>query len=269
MSYEVLKFQQHEHVAVLIINRPEARNALNPEILVRLERAWQRVREDDSIRAAVISGTGPAFSAGMDLGRMIPLITGARPAEDEWDEALLADQDLTHRATLRNFDTTKPVIAAINGFAIAGGLELVMGCDLRIAAAEARFGLQEVKWGLFPGGGSTVRLPRQLPYCRAMEMLLTGKLYDAASMNDWGFLNDVVAVDQVLDSAMKLASEIAQNGPVAVRAVRRSARESSGVPERDALRRESELSAPVYATEDAKEGPRAFMEKRRPVFIGR
>ena len=160
------------------------------------------------------------------------------------------------------------MIAAINGFAVAGGMELVMGCDLRVASDKAGFGLQEVKWALFPGGGSTVRLPNQIPYARAMEMLLTGDLFEANDMLDYGFLNYAVPAAEVLDKSFELAEKIAGNGPVAVSAVRRSAREAIGVPEARALERESELSAPVYATQDAIEGPRAFMEKRTPVFKG-
>jgi 1,4-dihydroxy-2-naphthoyl-CoA synthase len=140
MTHEVFNYSQNGHIAVLTINRPEARNALNPEVLVKLATAWKRVRDDENIRVAVICGTGPAFCAGMDLGRMIPLITGARPPEDEWDEAVIADPSIGHRALLRDFDTEKPVIAAINGFAIAGGMELVMGCDLRVAADTAKLG---------------------------------------------------------------------------------------------------------------------------------
>jgi enoyl-CoA hydratase len=269
MTHEVFNYSQNGHIAVLTINRPEARNALNPEVLVKLATAWKRVRDDENIRVAVICGTGPAFCAGMDLGRMIPLITGARPPEDEWDEAVIADPSIGHRALLRDFDTEKPVIAAINGFAIAGGMELVMGCDLRVAADTAKFGLQEVKWAIFPGGGSTVRLPRQVPYSRAMEILLTGEQFTAERMLDYGFLNYVVPGQEVLDKAVELAEKIAGNGPLAVTAVRRSVREAIGVPEARALERESEISATVYATDDAREGPRAFMEKRKPVFKGR
>lgn len=269
MTHEVFNYSQNGHIAVLTINRPEARNALNPEVLVKLATAWKRVRDDENIRVAVICGTGPAFCAGMDLGRMIPLITGARPPEDEWDEAVIADPSIGHRALLRDFDTEKPVIAAINGFAIAGGMELVMGCDLRVAADTAKFGLQEVKWAIFPGGGSTVRLPRQVPYSRAMEILLTGEQFTAERMLDYGFLNYVVPGQEVLDKAVELAEKIAGNGPLAVTAVRRSVREAIGVPEAQALDRESVISATVYATEDAREGPRAFMEKRKPVFKGR
>jgi enoyl-CoA hydratase len=252
MSEDVVLFEQEQSVALITLNRPEARNALNPESLVRLAEAWQRVRDDESVRVAVVTGTGPAFCAGMDLGSMIPLITGARPPQDEWDKALVSDPSLTHRAILRNF----------------GGMELVMGCDLRVASDQSRFGLQEVKWALFPGGGSTVRLPNQIPYARAMEMLLTGDLFDANDMLDYGFLNYAIPTAEILDKAFELAGKIAANGPVAVSAVRRSGREAIGVPEARALERESELSAPVYATQDAIEGPRAFMEKRTPVFKG-
>lgn len=269
MSDEVVLFEQKQQVALITLNRPQARNALNPESLVKLAEAWQRVRDDESIRVAVVTGSGPAFCAGMDLGSMIPLITGARPPQDEWDKALISDPSLTHRAILRNFDAVKPVIAAINGFAVAGGMELVMGCDLRVASDMASFGLQEVKWALFPGGGSTVRLPNQIPYARAMEILLTGDMFKADDMLDYGFLNHVTPAGEVLDKAFELAEKIARNGPVAVRAVRRSAREAIGVPEARALERETELSAPVYATQDAIEGPRAFMEKRTPVFHGK
>jgi enoyl-CoA hydratase len=161
------------------------------------------------------------------------------------------------------------VIAAINGHAIAGGMELVQGTDLRIASSAARFGVQEVKWAIFPGGGSTVRLPRQLPFARAMELLLTGDLIDAGTALDYGFLNGVVAPEEVLPAALDLARRIAANGPIAVQAIRASARACLGRPESEAMEMESRFAAPVFRTEDAREGPRAFMEKRAPVFRGR
>jgi enoyl-CoA hydratase len=263
-------FEIREHVALITINRPEARNAINPEVVVRLARAWDQVREDDSIRAAVVTGAGDkAFSAGADLGRLIPLISGARQPEDEWDQSVVTDRSLFEKCLLRNYDVVKPVIAAINGFAIAGGMELAQGTDLRVAAREARLGVQEVKWAIFPAGGSTVRLPRQIPYARAMELLLTGDLIDADEAYRLGFLNRVVERDQVLDAAFELAGKIARNGPIAVQAIRHSAKQCQGVPEEEALRMESRFAAPVFQTEDAREGPRAFMEKRQPVYKGR
>jgi enoyl-CoA hydratase len=146
---------------------------------------------------------------------------------------------------------------------------LVEGTDLRIAADHATFGLQEVKWGLFPMGGSSVRIPAQVPYAIAMEILLTGQLIDAARAYELGFVNKVVPAGQVMDEALRLAGVIAANGPVAVRAIKASVKACLGRPEREAMRTELELGRPVFATQDAREGPRAFLEKRPPEFQGR
>mgnify|MGYP000576562497 FL=1 len=267
---EVVKLERNGHVALITLNRPEARNALSPEMLVRLADAWITVRDDPEIRVAVVTGAGDkAFCSGADLGRLIPLMSRARPPEDEWDRKLLADGETLGRGLLRTFDVVKPVIAAINGHAIAGGMELVQGTDLRIASESAKFGVQEVKWAIFPGGGSTVRLPKQIPYARAMELLLTGDLITAAEALDLGFLNRVVAPAEVLPAALELAGRIAANGPIAVQAIRRSARECQGRPEAEAMKIESQMAAPVFRTQDAREGPLAFMQKRKPVFHGR
>jgi enoyl-CoA hydratase len=144
-----------------------------------------------------------------------------------------------------------------------------MGTDIRVASEEARFGMQEVKWAIFPSGGSTVRLPNQIPYARAMELLITGDQIEAAEALQLGFVNHVAPTDQVLPKALEIAEKIAANGPIAVRAIRASIRAAIGVPEPDALKKESELALPVFASEDAQEGPRAFMEKRKPVYKGR
>ena len=266
----VVEVTRDDHVAVVTINRPERRNAFSPEVLVLLAATWEEVRADPEIRVAVITGAGgDAFSAGADLGLLIPLMTGARSPEDEFDEALIADPQLAERALLRTYDTGKPVVAAINGFAIAGGMELALACDLRIAADGARLGLQEAKWGLFPLGGATVRLPRQIPEAIAMEMLLTGDLLDARRGLEVGLINRVVPQRDVLGVATHYAQTIADNGPLAVQAIRRSAREAMGLPEAAGLVRERELGLPVFQTADAVEGPKAFMEKRRPEFTGR
>ena len=269
MAEHAVCFEQDGPVALVTLNRPEVRNCANPEMIVRLAQIWQQVRDDDAVRVAVITATGSAFCAGMDMKSVIPLITGARPAQDEWDRELLANQEVGGRAMLRDVDVVKPVIAAINGLVMGGGLELVLGCDLRVAVAGAQFALPEAKWAVFPGGGGTVRLPRQIPYARAMEMLLTGDSLAAEEMLQLGFLNRVVAETELLDTAMEIARKIAANGPLAVQAIRRSVRSTAGLSEAEALAREAELAAPVYASEDAKEGPRAFMEKRAPVFNGR
>ncbi|MDR5727793.1 MAG: enoyl-CoA hydratase-related protein [Terriglobia bacterium] len=258
------------HVALVTLNRPEAHNALSPEMLIRLAAYWDEVREDANVRVAIVTGAGEkAFCSGADLGQLITLFNGARKPQNEWDEKLLADRSILPKGLLRDFDVTKPVIAAINGFAVAGGMELAQGTDLRIAADTARLGVQEVKWAIFPGGGSTVRLPKQIPYARAMELLLTGDLITAQEAHHLGFLNRVVPQNQVLAAAFELAEKIAANGPIAVQAIRKSARECLGRPESEAMEMESHFAAPVFRTEDAREGPRAFMEKRKPVFKGR
>ena len=263
----VVNFDRRGPIALITLNRPEALNAINPELAVRLDRIWHEVRDDDALRVAVVTGTGRSFCAGADLGQMIPLVSGAREPENEWDELLLKDPGTGARALLRNFDPEKPLIAAINGHAIAGGMELVQGSDIRIATPAAKLGVQEVKWALFPAGGSTVRLPRQLPFSKAMELLLTGDLIGAQEALDLGFLNHVD--DRPLVKALAIAEKIAANGPLAVYAVRRSARACVGLPEAEALKIEGKLSAPVFQTEDAREGPRAFMEKRQPNYQGR
>ena len=262
----VVEYAVNGHIAVITLNRPEARNAVNPEVAARLADAWRAARGDDAVRVVILTGTGSAFCAGADLGQLIPLISGARKPADEWDERVTTDPDIFGCAFLRDFDAVKPVIAAINGHAIAGGMEMVQGTDIRVAAPGAKFGVQEVKWAIFPAGGSTVRLPVQLPFAKAMELLLTGDLITADEALQLGFLNYVT--DDVMGKAMEIANKIAANGPIAVRAIRRSARECLGKPEREALRLETEISAPVFKTEDAQEGPRAFMEKRAPVYKG-
>lgn len=256
-------------VALVTINRPAMRNALDPETVCGLEQAWIRIRDDAGIRVAVVTGAGDdVFCAGADLKRLIPLISGARQAEDAWDRRVVAEPDLPGRAVLRNLDVGKPVIAAVNGHAIAGGMELMEGTDLRVVAETAELGLREVRWSLFPAGGSTVRLPRQVPYAVAMEILLTGDLITARRAFELGLVNRVVPRADVLDASMELAARIARNGPLAVQAIRRSARSCLGLPEDAAMKIEEALAAPVFASRDAREGPLAFIEKREPVFSG-
>ena len=263
----LVDYEVEGHVAKITINRPEAKNAINPEVACRLTDAWHSVRDNPEVRVAVLTGTGDVFCAGADLGRLIPLISGNRSAEDEWDERMLADRTILETALLREFDPVKPVIVAINGHAIAGGMEIVQGTDIRVSVPEAKFGVQEVKWAIFPAGGSTVRLPSQLPFAVAMELLLTGDLITADQALGFGFLNKVG--EDVMSLANNFASKIAENGPIAVQAIRKSARACLGVNEQAALKLETEISEPVFQTEDAQEGPRAFMEKRAPIYRGK
>jgi enoyl-CoA hydratase len=265
-----LIFEKRNHIAYLTFNRPQVHNSFNPETIVRLAEAWKEVDSDDDIRAAIITGAGDvAFSAGADLGRLIPLFTGARKPDDEWDQKLLANRGTGDVALLRGFNVGKPIIAAINGFCIAGGMELIQATDLRVASDNASFGLQEVKWAIIPAAGSLARLQRQIPYCKAMEILLTGNRIDANEAWRLGLINYVVPRANLMAKAEELAATIAANGPLAVRAIKEAVRRSSGRPYEEAFKIENECARAVMSSEDAKEGPRAFMEKRRPVYKGR
>jgi len=265
----VLKYEKRNKIAYLTLNRPEARNAVNPELIVELVKAWNDYRDDKNMRCAIITGAGDStFCAGADLARLIPLFTGARKPDTEADMAVASDPSLSSRALLRGVEIFKPIIAAINGHAIAGGLELMYSTDIRIACPEARFGLQEVKWAIFPAGGSSVHLPRQLPYAKAMEMLLTGELISAEEALSYGLINKIVPRDQVVAEAERVANLIVKNGPVAVSAIKKSVLATSGLTIQEGLAKESELAGPVFLTKDAQEGPRAFMEKREPNYIG-
>jgi enoyl-CoA hydratase len=266
-----LIYEKRDGVAHLMFNRPERRNALSPELIVQLADAWIDYRDDDSMRVAILTGAGDqAFCAGGDLGRLLPLFTGAKQPDDEWDRQLMGN--LPHymsTALLRPFELYKPIIAAINGYALAGGSELLQATDIRIASTNASFGLTETQRGLVPGGGSMVRLPRQIPYCKAMEILMTGDAMSAEEAHRVGFVNEVVAPDRLMPRALEFAERLKRNGPIAVAAVKEAVLRTSGVPIEAAFEIESEISARVIRSEDAREGPRAFMEKREPVYTGK
>lgn len=265
-----LIYEKKNNIATLTLNRPDAHNAVDPETVLELVAAWEDYRDDAAMRCAVITGAGDqSFCAGADLATLIPLFTGARKGETEIEKKVQADPTVSMKAFLRNFPLYKPVVAAVNGNAIAGGMELLYGTDIRIAADSARFGLQEVRWSVFPMGGSTVRLPRQLPYAKAMEILLTGELMNAADALRWGFVNRVVSQADLMAEAYRFAETIARNGPLAVTAVKQAVLENLGLPTEAALQREMELAIPVFLSQDAREGPRAFKEKRDPVFRGK
>ncbi|MEM7413308.1 MAG: enoyl-CoA hydratase-related protein [Myxococcota bacterium] len=265
-----LLYEKRDGVATLTFNRPERRNAISPQLMVQLADAWLDFRDDPDARVAVLTGAGDtAFCAGGDLQLLMPLFTGARAPEDEWDRRLLENLDKVPVALLKPFELYKPIIAAVNGYALAGGCELLQATDIRIASTNASFGLSEVQRGLVPGGGSMVRLARQVPHCKAMEILLLGDRMPAEEALRIGLVNEVVAPEALLPRVQEIAARLAKNGPLAVQKVKEAVLRTSGVPLAEAYEIENECSAVVMASEDAREGPRAFMEKREPVFRGR
>jgi len=259
------------YLATITINRPQVHNAFSPESLVRLADAWQSLAADPDVRVIIITGAGgKSFSVGADLGRLTPLMSGARPPEDEWDRRLLADPKIGDRSALRFPQPyPKPIIAAIEGFCYAGGLETMTGTDMRVASETATFALQEVKWSLIPAKGSIARLPRQIPYCKAMELMLTADRIDANEALRIGLVNYVVPAGGALAKARELALKVADNGPLAISAAKVAAQEALGRPLAEAYEIEDRAWAKVLASEDAREGPRAFMEKRKPVYRGK
>mgnify|MGYP001161382098 CR=1 FL=1 len=266
----VLEVERRDHVAVVTLNRPEARNALSPELLGRLALTWDDIKADDEVRAVVLAGApGSTFCAGFDLALSITLLNKTREPENEWDEALANDWTLGHKATLRGFDLNRPLIVAANGHAIAGGMELLLAGDLRVAASGAKLGLSEVKLGLIPGMGGTATIRDKMSPALATEILLTSNPISAETALAGGLLNRVVASENVLDTAMEFATAIAANPPLAVRAARHVLRRSRDISEEQSLALEAKLLDDLAQTEDAIEGPRAFLEKRPAVFKGR
>ena len=262
--------RRDDGVMILTLNRPAQRNALSPEMLVRLCEAWHEFRDTNDLRVAILTGAGETdFCAGGDLKLTMPLMTGARQPETDWDERLMGDLSQFTDAILRGFELYKPVIAAVNGNALGGGTEMTNACDIRVASESAIFGTPEAKVGLLPGGGSITRLPRQIPYARMMEILLIGDPFDARQALEMGFVNAVVPADRLMDEALAYAGKLARNGPLAVRKIKEGVLRSSGLPMDQALAIEDEVSAAVMTSKDAREGPRAFAEKRTPVWRGR
>lgn len=254
--------EQEGHTLVVTMNRPEARNALSGPMMDTMREAWERVNSDDSIRVAILTGAGGAFCAGADLKAM----TSAHPGDSfeggGWDLSVI-------KPLLKGFRLTKPLIAAVEGPAIAGGTEILQATDIRVAGESARFGVSEPRWGLYPLGGSAVRLVRQIPYTVAADLLLTGRHIKAPEAKEIGLIGHVVPDGQALQKAHELADMIAANGPLAVQAVLKTMRDSEGRHEDECWKDDAAVGAAVFASEDAKEGPRAFAEKRTPNFRGR
>jgi len=257
--------EQEGPVVVVTLNRPEKKNALSQEMLVLMADAWARIDADPEVRCAILTGAGGTFCAGADLKAM----SAGHPANERWKHRFEGDPDLHWKALLRHYRLRKPLVAAVEGFAVAGGTEILQATDIRVAAETAVFGVTEVTRGLFPLGGSTVRLRRQIPYTRAADILLTGRHVPAREAYEIGLVSHLVPEGQALARAREIAAAIAANAPLSVQAVLRSLRETEGMPETEALVREAEIGLPVFASEDAREGPRAFAEKRKPEYRGR
>ena len=306
--------QDQEHVVLITIDRPEARNAADMAHFKALREAWERFAADDQAWVAIITGVGEAFFAGADLKTYVPEITKfqkeiAEKGLTEIDGYRLDDGT---RSVLRNWPLYKPIIAAVNGFCTAGGMEMLGGCDIRIACPEAKFAVMEPKRGLFAGGGTTVRLPRQIPWAQAMEFLLCADLVPAERAFEMGLLNAIVPREELLDAARAYAARMIANAPLAVQATKESALKGLYIDEdaitqvreaaralraaleqidpadattaqgaiaasvevltklgkelRTAFEKESRISSAIFQTADAKEGPKAFAEKRKPVW---
>src|SRR5256885_4008802 len=253
---------QEGQTLVVTMNRPEARNAITGEMMEIMVSAWDRVDSDDSIRSCVLTGAGGAFCAGADLKSMSKNSPSKSFASGKFDPSRIP-------GLLKGRRLTKPLIAAVEGPAIAGGTEILQGTDIRVAGKSARFGISEARWGLFPLGGSAVRLVRQLPYTLAADLLLTGRHITAAEALRIGLIGHVVPDGQALQAALETAGQIAANGPVAVRAILRTIRETEGMPENEAFSTEARIGMEVFRSDDAREGPRAFAEKRKPLFRDR
>ena len=250
----------HDNIATITINRPERMNALDHAHYKALSEAWKQVRDTDSIRAAIITGAGDrAFCAGADLKDYIPVPPS--PAE-MWQTQ--KDQLLN-----RGLEVWKPIIAAVNGWCVGGGMTLLLATDIRLAAPHANFGLSEVKRGIIPGNGGTQRVLSQLPYAIGMEMLLTGDPISAEIAARWGLINKIVPGAKLLASAMELAKRIAANAPLAVQAAKELAVRSRDVDLPTGLRIEQFITWLLQKTPDASEGARAFAEKRAAKFTGR
>ncbi|MBI4589589.1 MAG: enoyl-CoA hydratase/isomerase family protein [Candidatus Rokubacteria bacterium] len=254
-------YEQKAKIVTITLNRPEAMNSVDPETQEELVRAWTRFRDDDSAWVAILTGAGDrAFSAGADLKKMIPRVFA--PGQRRDLEPGLG-------GITRGLEIWKPMIAAVNGHCLAGGLELALACDLRLASPNATFGLTEVRWAIMPGAGGTQRLPRAVPLAKAMEMILMAQTIDAVEAYRIGLVNKVVPLTELIPTAMEWAQTLCERGPLAVRAAKEAVIRGRSLPLADGLRLEAFLSGTLRGTEDAVEGPKAFAEKRKPQFKAR
>jgi len=255
-------YEQTDRIVTITLNRPEALNSVDPETQEALVQAWSRFRDDDSAWVAILTGAGDrAFSAGADLKKFVPAEFAKGGAAPHNTYGL--------GAITRGLEIWKPMIAAVHGFCLAGGLEQALACDLRIATPNATFGLTEVRWAIIPGAGGTQRLPRALPLAKALEMILLARTLTAEEALRWGLINAVVPPAELMSTARAWAQQLCELGPLALRAAKEAVLRGLTMPLADGLRLEAFLSGTLRGTEDAVEGPRAFAEKRKPKFKAR
>ena len=260
-------FDKEGYIAKVGIDNPESRNALGPDTLLDLHKIWEECGRDDSVRAVVLYSALPdIFCSGMNLKTAIPVLTGMRSPRTEGEKWLVEDWQAVGKAMLKHKTLDRPVIAAVNGYCITGGFEMAMGCELRVASEDAVFQMRETRLGIMPMSGSNVFLPTQVGSARAMEILLTGDNFSARKLYEWGFLNRLTSKEKLMDEAMELAETIAGNGPRSVRGIVRCSRMIQGKSLDEALRIESDIGAPIFVGEDAREGVTAQKEKRKPQF---
>ena len=255
-------YEKRGRVAYITINRPEARNAIDLETSQELTQAWQDFRDDENVWIGVLTGAGDkAFSAGADLKSLIPMLAGSARSNGAGD-------DFGFGGITRGFECWKPIIAAVNGFCLAGGTEMMLACDLRIAAENATIGLTEVRWGIIPGAGGTQRLPRMIPLAKAMEIILLGEPIAAEEAYRLGLVNKVVPQAELMNEVERWIETLLARGPLALRAAKQAMLQGLDMTLDEGMQLEQRLFRQMLATEDAKEGPMAFAQKRKPEFKG-
>jgi E-phenylitaconyl-CoA hydratase len=258
MDFETIIYEKKDAVALLTINREKQLNSINAQTSREMLAAWEDFRDDPALRVAILTGVGEkAFSTGMDL-------VATAQGENQFEGRPAPFGGFTKRLPIY-----KPIIAAINGYCLAGGLELALACDIRICTPDARFGLPEVRWAIMPGAGGTQRLPRAIPQAWANYMVLTGEQVDADTAMSIGLVSHIVPREELLDRAFQIAAIICERGPLAVRTAKEAIARGQDMPLDHGLAYEDVLLTRLMATEDAKEGPRAFAEKRKPEYRGR
>lgn len=260
-TFEKILYEKRGRIAVVTINRPDRMNAIDAQTSSELHAAFSDFRDDDELWVSVITGAGDrAFSAGNDLVAMSQLMASGGNA---------MAGEAPFGGITRNFECWKPMIAAINGYCLAGGLEIALSCDIRVASEKSVFGLPEVTRAIFPGASGTQRLPRAIPFGLALELILTGGRFDADWAFRYGLVNHVVPAEQVMAKSIEIAEAICENGPLAVRLAKESAYKGASMTLDDGLRFEAQQFGKVIRSEDAREGPLAFAQKRKPNYKGK